>query len=276
MKETAGYKAKKEIEKIIYDDSGIYKFRQYKKAKAIKVLTAYDEIKILWDQELKYREGFAVKDDTVSMPVVFAKVNGVFSDFDYINTHYYWNEVKDYMTENAIVYKNKINIRTYFFEKLRLALSGFLSRGKLNVERLRSSKVFKYYSLPDYMREHILENIKYVIDNKIIKNNISKNTDFDILAVALKLPQNIIKRINEFDFTKRNPKIVFITDRNRILSVSEAILLVLLYYIGFDILIFAPNGVSNIEYLLNNNIIQVHEIGEHRSDVKIPFFNLLF
>ena len=84
------------------------------------------------------------------------------------------------------------------------------------------------------------------------------------------------KKLNEFDFTKRNPKVILITSQERLLSVSEAIYLVLLYYIGFDVLIFAPNGISNIEYLLNKNIIQVHELGEYRANAKIPFFNLIF
>ena len=32
MNESVGYKVKKELEKIIYEDSGIYRFKQYKKA----------------------------------------------------------------------------------------------------------------------------------------------------------------------------------------------------------------------------------------------------
>ena len=97
-----------------------------------------------------------------------------------------------------------------------------------------------------------------------------------ILAIASKLPYSVIKKLNEFDFTKRNPKVIFITTKNRLLTASEVIYLVLLYYIGFDVLIFAPNGISNIEYLLNKNIIQVHELGEYDGNTKIPIFNLLF
>lgn len=61
MNESIGYKAKKELEKIIYNDSGIYRFKQYKKAESTQVLMSYDEIKILWDQEIKYRPGFRLK-----------------------------------------------------------------------------------------------------------------------------------------------------------------------------------------------------------------------
>ena len=37
----------------------------------------YEEIPILWDQELKYRPNFSTVDDVVNMPVIFAKISGV-------------------------------------------------------------------------------------------------------------------------------------------------------------------------------------------------------
>ena len=274
--ESIGYKAKKELEKIIYEDSGIYRFKQYKKAKSIQFLTAYDEIKIFWDQEIKYRYGFSVEKETVNMPVIFAKVNGVPGNGGFFDNYRYWKEVKELMTENAIVYKNSIGIKTGFFEKFRIAWNGFLNKGKLDIEKFRFSKFFKHYTLPHYLREHILEKLKYIVDNDVLKGTTSKDVDLDVLAIASKIPRNVIKKLNEFDFTKRNPKVILITTQERLLSVSEAIYLVLLYYIGFDVLIFAPNGISNIEYLLNKNIIQVHELGEYRANAKIPFFNLIF
>ena len=276
MKESIGYKAQKELEKIIYKDFGLYRFKQYKKAKVDQLLTSYDEIKLLWDQEIKFRPGFSVDKETVNMPVIFAKMNGVPGKGNFMDGYRYWKEIKEFITDNTIVYKNEIKIKVVFFEKFKIALQGFIKKGKLNVDKLRFSNCFKYYSLPNYLREHILEKVKYVIDNNILKSASSKNVDLDILAVVSKFPKKIIKMLNEFDFTKRNPKIIFIMDKEKLLSLSEAIFLVLLYYIGFDILIFAPNGISNIEYMLNKNIIQVHELGTYNTKIKIPIFTLMF
>lgn len=276
MNETTGYKAKKELEKIIYDDSGIYRFKQYKKASVTQLLMAYDEIKILWEQEIKYRPSFSVKDEKVNMPVIFAKVNGINGNGSFLSNYSYWKEVKEFMTENAIIYRERINIKNGFLEKLKIALKGFTNNSKLNIEKLRYSKEFKYYNLPDYLREHILEKVRYIIDNDIIKDIVSKNADLDVLGVALKLPKEIIKKLNYFDFTARNPKIIFIANKNRLLTIPEIVLLVLAYYLGFDVLIFAPNGVSCIEYLLNKNIIQIHELGNYKENMSIPFFNLIF
>ena len=271
MNETIGYKAKKELEKIIYNDSGVYRFKQFKSAESTQILMSYDEIKILWDQEIKYRPGFSVKAEKVNMPVIFAKINGIDG-----NTRLYWKSIKELMTENTIVYKGKIGIRNSFFEKLKIAFKGFLNTNKLNVDKLRKSKDFKYYSLPSYLREHILEKAQHIIENNIIKDVVSKNVDLDVLSVALKLPNNIIKLLNSFDFTARNPKIIFIANENRLLTTPETIFLVLMYYLGFDVLIFTPTGVSNIEYLLDKKIIQVHEIGKYEEKISIPLFNFVF
>lgn len=205
------------------------------------------------------------------MPVIFAKINGIDGD-----NHSYWKSVKELMTENAIVYKENIGIRNGFIEKLKIALKGFLNKNKLNVDKLRYSKDFKYYSLPDYLREHILEKVRYIIDNNIFKKVVSKNIDLDVLSIALKLPKCIIKMLNDFDFTSRNPKIILIANKPRLLTIPDTVFLVLTYYLGFDVLIFTPTGISNIEYLLNKNIIQVHELGKYRERILIPFFNFVF
>ena len=74
---TAAYHAERELDTLMYQDSGIYRIQQYNKANTVSLQTMYEEIAILWDQELKYRPNFGTVDDIVTMPVIFAKVSGV-------------------------------------------------------------------------------------------------------------------------------------------------------------------------------------------------------
>lgn len=74
---TAAYHAERELDTIMYQDSGIYRNQQYGKANAVMLRTMYEEIPILWDQEVKYRPNFSVTDSVVNIPVIFAKVSGV-------------------------------------------------------------------------------------------------------------------------------------------------------------------------------------------------------
>ena len=72
---TVAYHAERELDTLMYQDTGMYRNMQYGKANIISLQTMYEEIKILWDQELKYRPDFSVVDGVVNIPVIFAKVS---------------------------------------------------------------------------------------------------------------------------------------------------------------------------------------------------------
>lgn len=60
---TAAYQAERDLDTLMYQDTGIYRNQQYLKANTVSLQTMYEEISILWDQELKYRPNFSVIDD---------------------------------------------------------------------------------------------------------------------------------------------------------------------------------------------------------------------
>ena len=70
---TAAYHAERELDTLMYQDSGIYRNQQYVKANVINLQTMYEEIKLLWDQELKYRPNFSTVNGVVNIPVIFSK-----------------------------------------------------------------------------------------------------------------------------------------------------------------------------------------------------------
>ena len=74
---TVAYHAERELDTIMYQDSGLYRNQQYQKANAVNLQTMYEEIKILWNEEVKYRPNFGVTDNIVNIPVICAKVSGV-------------------------------------------------------------------------------------------------------------------------------------------------------------------------------------------------------
>ena len=81
----------------MYNNSGLYRNNQYAKANIINLQTTYEEIKILWDEELKYRPGFNTIDDVVNIPVIFAKVSGVKDGL----VDKYWLDVKQLITQDT-------------------------------------------------------------------------------------------------------------------------------------------------------------------------------
>ena len=104
---TAAYHAERELDTIMYQDSGMYRNRQYQKAVSVTLQTMYEEISILWDQEVKYRPNFSTIDSVVNVPVIFSKVSGVKDG----QIPQYWTGIKNLITEDTFVIKNAPFIR---------------------------------------------------------------------------------------------------------------------------------------------------------------------
>ena len=60
---TVAYQAERELDTILYQDTGIYRNQQYQNASVINLKTTYEEIRILWKEELKYRPNFSTTQD---------------------------------------------------------------------------------------------------------------------------------------------------------------------------------------------------------------------
>ena len=98
---TAAYHAERELDTLLYQDSGVYREGQYKKASVINLRTMYEEISLLWDEEVKFRPNFSTENDTVNLPVIFAKISGVKD----ANVGNYWKSLAALITSDSIVIK---------------------------------------------------------------------------------------------------------------------------------------------------------------------------
>ena len=96
---TAAYHAERELDTLMYQDSGMYRDRQFTRANSVTLQTMYEEIALLWKEELKYRPNFDTVEGVVTMPVLFAKVSGVKDG----QVQAYWQQVKALITEDTFV-----------------------------------------------------------------------------------------------------------------------------------------------------------------------------
>ena len=74
---TMAYHAERELDTLLYKDSGMFRDRQFKKLNIITLQTMYEETDNLWHEEIKYRPYFSAIEDSVSVPVIFSKISGV-------------------------------------------------------------------------------------------------------------------------------------------------------------------------------------------------------
>ncbi len=267
---TVAYHAEKELDAVLYSDSGIYRNQQYGRADAVIIKTMYEEIGILWKQELKYRPNFRVTDDTVTMPVIFSKICGVKDR----NVGNYWSDIKSLFTPDTIVYDHFPIIPAGAYNPLKSVATEFFKNGRLQRNAIKQHKLYKYGVIRDEAQEHILDKIQLMINKRIIKGTLQSGVEYAIIATLLNLNKSVIRLIQKFDFTKTNPKIICLSLDEQMMTLEDTIFITFLSLVGFDIAIFVPTGYQTIERYFSSgaDIFDEHEEGEYMYDLNVPDF----
>lgn len=264
--DTVAYQAERELDTILYQDSGMYRDHQYKKAVSVTLRSTYEEIGILWDEELKYRPNFRTSGDTVDMPVIFAKVSGIKEG----KIPGYWADIRKMLTPNSFLIRQVPFLRPEDRNPVRPHVTGFFRNGRLQKAKIRSHSCYRYGFLREEVQEYILEKLQLLIDRRMIRGTFENGTEYTIIAVILNLPKDILRLIQGFDFTKKNPKLICINTTESILSLEDSILTAFLNLVGFDVVFFVPTGYRCVEKYFNENIVEEHLIGDYIYDLTVP------
>lgn len=268
---TAAYQAEREMDSILYQNTGLYRARQHQKAEAVTLQTMYEEIGLLWDQELKYRPGFAAEGDTVTVPVLLEKICGI-KDGPILP---YWLEIKKLVTpETTLV--TKLPWQTGLeANPMKLYATQFLRQGRLQREKIKQHKDYPYGILRPEIQDYLLDKLQVLLDEKLIAGTYQNGTEYTIVSTILGLPKDLLRRIQNFDFTKKNPKLIIISTTEETLSLEDSILVAFLNLVGFDILFFVPTGYQSIEKYFQKPFANEHQLGPYRYDLQVPDFRTL-
>ena len=263
---TAAYHAERELDNLMYQDTGIYRNQQYAKASSVTLQTMYEEIQILWKEELKYRPNFSTENGIVTLPVIFAKVSGGKDGM----VPKYWSSVKELMTEDTFVVKSVPYIDPTAPNPMKMYATEFFKNGRVQKKKIKEHRDYPYSFLREEIQEHILDKLQLLIDSRAIKGTFENGTEYTIAATILNLPKEIVRLIQKFDFTKKNPKLIYFNTGEKLISLEDSILTAFLNLVGFDVLFFVPTGYQNIEKHFNKRLMEEHQIGEYVYDLQVP------
>lgn len=266
---TMAYNAERDLDTMMYSDTGMYRDMQFSKANIIKLSTTYEEIKIYWKQEARFRPNFSTVDDIVNIPVMFAKISGVANS----DTNTYFQNIKDLLTDTTLIYKNE-NI----YDRNCTVAAGvpsFFKNGRLDRDGIKHSQIYKYDYLRAETQDYILDKLSELLRRKTIAGTGQNGTEYKIITIVLDLPKEILRFIQSFDFTKCPPKLIIVNTTETVISLEDSIIVAFLNLIGFDIVFFIPTGYDNVNKYFNNQIMEEHIIGNYLYDIAIPDFNRL-
>ncbi len=266
---TAAYHAERELDSTLYDGSSIFRDQQYQKAVSLTLQSIYEEIEILWKEEARYRPGFAVTDDTVTIPVIFAKVSGIRNGA----VKEYWSGIDRLLSPDALLVRGAPFLRQQEPNPIRASVTQFLKNGRLLRSKIKSHPDYAYGMLREEIQEHILDKLQMLLDRRLIRGTYENGTEYTIIATILNLSKNMVRLFQRFDFTKKNPKMIYIHTTDTIIPLEDSILTAFLNLAGFDVVFFIPTGYQCVEKYFNGQLLEEHRIGEFVYDLGIPGFD---
>lgn len=263
---TAAYHAERELDEVMYTDSGMYRNHQYNKANSLTLKTMYEEIELLWNEELRFRPNFSTVDDVVNMPVLFAKVSGVKDGL----IQQYWQSIKSLINEDTFLISSVPYISPVAENPMKNGVTEFFKNGKVQRDAIRRSRIYRYGMIREETQNYIFDKLQLLIDQRLINGTFVNGTEYNIVATVLNMQTELLRLIQKFDFTRRNPKVVYINTTENLISQEDAILMAFLNLIGFDVVFFVPTGYQSVERHYTKSLMDEHQIGEYMYDVRVP------
>lgn len=263
---TVAANAEADLNDMLYADSGLYRSRQLARAEALTLKSTSDEVFLLWNEELKYRSGFDSQGQTAVMPVLYAKLSGVPKG----KPEPYWQRVRTLIGDDVQVVHQLPMLAPGAASGWQDVALKALRGGRLNREALRANRRYPFGIYREALQNHILDKLQLMLDRRLIKGTFENGTEYTVAATVLSLDKGLMRQLQSFDFTRRNPKLLCVNAGERGGSLEDAIMITFLNLVGFDIAMFVPTGYQVIEQYLNDNFPVEHQLGEYMYDLQVP------
>ena len=173
------------------------------------------------------------------------------------------------MTPETLVISRVPCISPAMPNPMKMYATEFFKNGKLKRSRIKSHASYPYGFLREEMQEHILDKLELLIAQKLIRGTFENGTEYTIVSVVLNLPKEALRLIQQFDFTKKNPKLIYIAASETLPTLEDSIYAAFLNLVGFDVLFFVPTGY-NIEKHFNKKLMEEHQAGDYMYDLEVP------
>ena len=265
---TTAFAAERELDTMLYEDSGLFRAHQFRKASVVFLKMTYEELFLFWDKSPKLRPSFEAKEQEVKIPVLLARVCGV----PQRDVPSYWQTVGKLWTADTILVRRLPFAGSGGENPFRRHAPMLLRDGKLLRGRIRQLSEYeaRFGMLRQEMQEHILDKVQYMIDKRLMKGTGKSGTEYVIVSTALFMDQAVIRQIQSFDFTSMNPKLLVVHTEETSFTLEDAITFLLLALIGFDVALWIPTGFQGPEKYYTVNPFRDFQAGEYVYDLTVP------
>jgi hypothetical protein len=254
--ETTAYNAENQLTDMLYDGSaGIYRDNQFNDARVAYLKPMNEEIDILWDKAVNLRQGFGVTNGVVTIPAIFAEILGVKNE----DKEEFINRLNRLMSNN-VIYNDNHNM----FVSLKDIYSAEVMSGRVIVpDRLKNHQNYGYRHLDNTKQDYMIRKLQDLLDSGIIDGVYTHGVENEVLSVFLSLCGNdrFCRLIQNFDFTKENPKVIYVWMSMEKIPRPDIIALHYLNLLGFDVLLFVPTGFNVVDEYITREVFTQYRDG---------------
>lgn len=220
---------------------------------ALRLQTTLAELAILNGTPAIVRPGFNQDDasKTITIPAIFAKINGVPNDIDEYNLFFDKIEKSDKL---AALFNGHLSTSEWQLSDEESAT--ILS--ELSVKTLMSSSAWAYSVLNRSLQKKIASAIVDTMNSwDFLFDKTFENKKL-VLRMCLDMPKELLEMSNEVDYPQEVPLLVVRhddTSENALndITTDDIIGYNLMHHLGWDVEIYSPSGLSSIENILNED-----------------------
>ena len=274
--QTITSQAAEQVQQHLYDNSAInypWKYVDYETRTRI-LNTTYDEIFILSEAPLYLREGFTDENNVVYLPVLFAKIEGVS------------NHLQDYAKKiHQLQRRNYTHVSTKFpllplqKSNMQFHVRDASTNGQLDPEKIMQLSIWPFKNMALGAQRNIAKTMIRLIESEYIGPLPGQSRQVHeqyLFGQMLLTPLEIMRLYQQFDYSAMNPTIIiFKEEHSGEMQRQDAVLLLFLNMLGFDVLIFSPDATLSIENYITGNLLNTHRLEKVSFDETLAHLSTL-
>lgn len=259
---------KKDIERELFTDTGVYRDWQFRGGytKSLFMDTVIEDVNSYWSEQSRIRKGFAVNGDTVTIPCFFQKIEGMYTDENkYAELVHNCISTPNTLLINDCRLSSDIPVSDNMYQLMFCQLSD----GTFDIEEIKKLPIYKFGKYSDEIQDLMLKKFnETIMDKKLYSFDLDKEDMLQLLVLVLHINEDIVRLVDNFDFTQHIPKVVIFLNNEDKLSDNMLLLLGFLHKIGLDIIIFNPSGLFNTSKVIRPDRINVTRLQQMKYDAE--------
>lgn len=208
----------------------------------VNVDSVLSDVETNWNQDIRFRHGFNINDDkSLNVPTMFVQINGIYEDKKQYEKFINDMDTKEtYHVKNMPIFEKDSDWYHSYTDTIKSILAFDKEDDELPDTCTIDFVPGTFKKLHTSVQKMICRKLEAFVDKYL--DGMPYEDQKDILYRIISLNDDILNLLQNFDYPFKNPKIMVEDMKGQTFEEGDKYVLIFLYSLGFDILIFSPKG----------------------------------